>query len=241
MVNSGSQKTGTRRGLTLTEVLVVIAILAVFLTVLLQLVLGRRHHHGIYPQCRNNLKFIALAMYEYSEDFGTLPPAYTVDANGKALHSWRTLLLPYLDQRELYESIDLSKPWDDPVNAKAFEQMPDAYACPQMEGGDQRTLYLGVGGVGGCFRGATPRKMGEITDKHDETLMVVEVHADQGVPWMAPLDADEKLIVDVDPKSKWPHSGGRNVAFVDVSVRTLIASETTVGDLKRMMTIAGGD
>lgn len=50
--------------------------------------------------------------------------------------------------------------------------------------------------------------MSEITDKQDETLMVVEVHADQGESWMAPLDADEKLIVDVDPKSKWPHLGG---------------------------------
>jgi prepilin-type processing-associated H-X9-DG protein len=199
--------------------------------------------HNTSPRtlCRNNLKSIALALYEYMEVYGAFPPAYTVDADGKPLHSWRTLLLPYLDQRELFESIDLSKSWDDPVNAKAFKQMPAVYQCPLMTGGDHRTLYLGVGVTGGFFSGATPRKMGDITDKQDETLMVVEVHADQGVPWMAPMDADEKLIEDVDPKSEGPHLGGRNVAFVDGGVRILNTSDTTVADLKRMMTIAGGD
>lgn len=239
MESISSEATRARRGLTLIELVFVLGLL----TFLIFLLLPRPVSHLPSPrkQCLNHLKQIAMALHEYAEEFGTLPPAYTVDANGKALHSWRTLLLPYLDQRELYESVDLSKPWDDLVNAKALEHIPAAYACPQSEGGDQRTSYLGVGGPGGFFSGATPRKMNEITDKHEETLMVVEVPADQGVPWMAPLDADEKLILDIDPKSKWPHSGGRNVAFVDVSVRTLIVSETTAADLKRMMTVAGGD
>src|SRR5262245_16452317 len=70
-------------------------------------------------QCKNNLKQILLALTNYELEYQALPPAHTTDANGNPLHSWRTLILPYLDQRQLYESIDLSKPWNDPINADA--------------------------------------------------------------------------------------------------------------------------
>ena len=45
--------------------------------------------------CVNNLKQIALALHNYEEVYKVLPPAYTVDAQGRPLHSWRTLILPY--------------------------------------------------------------------------------------------------------------------------------------------------
>lgn len=241
MVNSGSQKMSTRRGLTLIELAIVLAILIVL--ILLLLPTSSSSYPGPRAVCLNNLKQISLALEEYNEVHGMFPPAYTLDAEGKRLHSWRTLILPYLDQVPLYESIDLGKPWHDPVNTEALNRIPKVYICPANTNTGTRTLYLGVGGSGGCFAGSKPRKREEITDKPEETLMVIEVHSDRGVPWMAPIDADETLILDVDPKSKWPHpqSQSRCAAFVDTRVRALVASETTVADLKRMMTIAGGD
>src|SRR5690349_18772074 len=71
-------------------------------------------------QCVNNLKQIAMALHDYEQAHNALPPAYTVDALGRPLHSWRTLILPYLEQEPLYKTIDLSKPWNDPANAKAL-------------------------------------------------------------------------------------------------------------------------
>lgn len=53
-------------------------------------------------QCSNNLKIIALALQNYEATYKSLPPAYTVDATGKRLHSWRTLILPFLEQQALY-------------------------------------------------------------------------------------------------------------------------------------------
>ncbi len=47
-------------------------------------------------QCKNNLRNIALALRNYETEYHALPPAFTVDAEGKPLHSWRTLILPYL-------------------------------------------------------------------------------------------------------------------------------------------------
>ena len=49
-------------------------------------------------QCVDNLKQIALALNNYEQEYNALPPAYTVDADGRPLHSWRTLILPYLEE-----------------------------------------------------------------------------------------------------------------------------------------------
>ena len=54
-------------------------------------------------QCKNNLKQIMLALHNYADDHKSYPPRYTVDANGRPLHSWRTLILPWLDQAPLFD------------------------------------------------------------------------------------------------------------------------------------------
>lgn len=78
----------------------------------------RRARPAVYRMhCSNNLKQISLALHNYEETYRSFPPAWTVDENGNRLHSWRTMILPYLEQKPLYDSIDLSKPWDDPANA----------------------------------------------------------------------------------------------------------------------------
>ncbi|MBT6498149.1 MAG: DUF1559 domain-containing protein, partial [Planctomycetaceae bacterium] len=53
------------------------------------------------PRCKNNLKQIMLAMHNYHEDFGSFPPAVVTDDNGHPMHSWRVLILPYLDEAKL--------------------------------------------------------------------------------------------------------------------------------------------
>ena len=95
-------------------------------------------------QCKNNLKQIGLALHNYLDAYSVLPPAYTVDDAGRPLHSWRTLLLPYIDQQTLYNTIDLSKPWDDPVNATACKTSVPAYRCPSADIPADHTTYLAI-------------------------------------------------------------------------------------------------
>src|SRR5690606_10081573 len=94
--------------------------------------------------CTSNMKQIVFGLLRYEEEHGTLPPAYTVDDEGNRLHSWRTLILPYLDEQELYDQIDLTRPWDDPVNATARETLVDVYICPASPGEEELTTYLAV-------------------------------------------------------------------------------------------------
>jgi hypothetical protein len=83
-------------------------------------------------QCSNNLKQIALALRNYESTYHSFPPAATFDSAGNPLHSWRTLILPYLEHSSLYDSIDLSKPWDAPANAKAYVTDIPVYHCPSL-------------------------------------------------------------------------------------------------------------
>jgi type II secretory pathway pseudopilin PulG len=109
-------------------------------------------------QCRNNLRQIAMALKSYADYYGSLPPAYTVDANGKPLHSWRTLILPYLDQQSLYAKIDLCKAWDDPVNFEAFTTIPYSYLCPSATQSPNYTGYLGIVGKMPAFIRPSPER-----------------------------------------------------------------------------------
>ena len=84
---------------------------------------------GRRMQCNNHLKQIALGLQNYADTFGCLPPSYTVDASGKPLHSWRTLILPFVEQKPLYDQIDLSKRWDDPANEAARNAKSSASAA----------------------------------------------------------------------------------------------------------------
>ncbi|QEH31684.1 hypothetical protein OJF2_01490 [Aquisphaera giovannonii] len=191
-------------------------------------------------QCTNNLKQIGLAIHNYVSDHGALPPACTVDANGRPLHSWRTVILPYLGEEALYRTIDLSKPWDDPANEKALHAMPFQFRCPFMTAQENRTAYLASVAPGGCLIPGRPRPRAEITDPAGATILAIEADDQHTVPWMAPLDADEALILGFSMASKLPHYGGVNAAMVDGSVKFLRA--TLAAPVRRaLISASGGD
>ena len=155
------------RGFRLGELMVVVAIIAVLVALLLP---DFRRSSGPAlrrAHCTNNLKQIALALFQYEQVHHALPPAHTVDAEGRPLHSWRTPILPYLEQNPLYQTIDLSKPWTDPVNAKAREAVVDVFRCPGAPGRQNTTHYLANAGPDGCFMPTNSRRL-----PRSQTLMI---------------------------------------------------------------------
>ncbi len=80
-------------------------------------------------RCENNLRRIYQAFAEYADVNGAYPPAFTVDAEGRKLHSWRVLLLPYLDEEELFAQIRLDEPWDSDWNSQFHSQTPNVFKC----------------------------------------------------------------------------------------------------------------
>src|SRR5687768_3350628 len=67
-------------------------------------------------------------MHGYAEAKGALPPPALIGDDGKPLLSWRVLLLPYLEHRELFEQFRLDEPWDSPHNRALLPKMPNVFA-----------------------------------------------------------------------------------------------------------------
>ncbi|QDT48833.1 hypothetical protein Pan258_28790 [Symmachiella dynata] len=233
-----------RRGITLVELLLVISIIAMIVAILSPILRSndRGGHDHSRTHCINKLKNISLALHNYNNTYGGLPPAYTVDADGKPLHSWRTLILPYLDQKELYEKIDLSKPWDDPVNAEAAATYVSEYDCPSTysELERNRTVYLAVVTPESCIRPTKVRPISEVTDGLPNTLMVLEVPVKYAVPWMSPQDADLQLVLSSISGEDLQHSDGFNAGLADGRVKFL-SSEISAATLRSLTTAAQGD
>jgi len=81
----------------------------------------------------SRVQTLQLATLRYQAETGTLPPAFTVDASGKPLHSWRVLILPYINDetKALYEQIQLDEPWDSPHNRQFHAQAPSVFRRAQ--------------------------------------------------------------------------------------------------------------
>lgn len=193
-------------------------------------------------QCRYHLTAIGLALHNYHEQYGAFPPAVVRDADGTPLHSWRTLILPFLEQRALYNSIDLTKPWNHPAHQKARETTIPEYRCPSapLESAKDHTTYLALSGEQFAFHPTLGRGLKEITDGTPNTLLVVEVTADRAIPWMQPQDLDTDSLLANAVASNQNHMGGFQAVFCDGHVRFLsstIDSET----LKAIATVSGNE
>lgn len=152
--------------------------------------------------CQEQIQRITVAMRLYACDHeGRLPPAFTVDADGKPLQSWRTLLLPYLGYEELYRRIRLDEPWDSPYNAQFHAENLAVYRCPTAEQdgwlADGDTSYSVIVGKETLFadgggQGINPAELyrAETTRQTTEMFSVVERHG--GICWMKP-DAEITL------------------------------------------------
>lgn len=192
-------------------------------------------------QCSNNLKQISLAILNYESTYKCLPPAYTVDANGKPLHSWRTLLLPYMEQQAIYSQIDLSKPWDDPVNLPFSRIVIPTYACPSGHtDSPEKTCYQVVVDPTTAFIGPKSLRFSDFHDGLSNTVFVIETESENAVPWMSPNDSNLAAYLTLGQNTRPNHTGGGNAAFGDGSVKFL-SSSIDQATSKAIVTRAGGE
>jgi hypothetical protein len=132
-----------------------------------------------------NLQQLALAMHNFEDAQGSLPGQYLQAAGAPGL-SWRVMILPYLGYQSLYNSFDLSKPWNDPANLPLLGQMPDMYRSPADAAGASVTRYLLGTGPNLIFNGPTGVRSSAITDGTSNTLLIGEAAA--GASWTKPED-----------------------------------------------------
>ncbi|UUO07761.1 DUF1559 domain-containing protein [Blastopirellula sp. J2-11] len=113
-----------RRGFTLVELLVVIAIIGVLIALLLPAVQQAREA-ARRSQCMNNLKQMGLAVHNFHDTYGHLPPS-RIKAN---YLGWSALLMPFMEQQNLFDQIDLKLPYKDQTTAVQQASI-GGYICP---------------------------------------------------------------------------------------------------------------
>jgi len=166
----------------------------------------------------NNLKQLALAMFNYESVNGHFPAAAVYDKSGKPLLSWRVLVLPYIEQDALYKEFHLDEPWDSDHNKKLLDKMPPLFGgTDETARKNNETHYQTFVGKGAIFDGKKGKKIADITDGLSNTIMVVE--AKKAVPWTKPDDVSfdaGKLV----PKLGGLFDGIFNAAMADGSVHS---------------------
>lgn len=128
-----------RPAFTLVELLVVIAIIGVLVALLLPAVQAARES-ARRMKCANNLRQLGLAMHNYADSFGGLPPQRVWNASGVgawhtgSLHGWAVSILPQLEQTNLLNQYDMDQPFFEPVNQPVVAQRVNLFECPSAPG-----------------------------------------------------------------------------------------------------------
>lgn len=218
-------------------------------------------------QCTNHLKSTILALHNYHDTYGKLPPASLIG------HSWRVRVITFQFASAYYDSYRFEEPWDSEWNqtlefrrlpgkhllteeeeeeAGLWEINPDAdsiaswiWQCPSHS--DAKSTYtsylmpVGTDAFGLPERGRT---FDEITDGSSNTIAVAE-YAGHDISWLEPKDFDTETmsfrINDPDKMSiSSHHAGGALVGMADGSVRWL-SNDLPPEVVKAMITINGGE
>jgi prepilin-type processing-associated H-X9-DG protein len=193
------------------------------------------------------LKQIGLALSNYREDHGRFPPAVVFSSEGRPLYSWRVLILPYMEQKDLYDKFDLNEAWDGLHNRELLAQRPSLYDPAGIVIDPTLTFDQVFIGVGTAFDGRQGTTPNDFPDGLDKTLLVVE--AAEPVPWTKPIDLPYMEVAQLPPlggvfkASTRPFdtrgADGFNVVFADGSVRFILKRRIKESTLRALITRNG--
>src|SRR5262245_18487914 len=202
--------------------MIIVTILIVLAEIAVAFALLRpRRPYGSSPrgQITNNFKQITLAMHNYADVHGALPPPAIYSKDGKPLLSWRVAILPYIEEEAIYKQFKLDQPWDSPANLSLLPKMSRIYDddSPTKRPPGMTTFRVFVG-PGTPFEGPRGISFKEFPDGTSSTLLVVE--AAEAVPWTKPAE------LAYGPECALPPLGGRFpklfiAGFGDASVRSI--------------------
>lgn len=150
------------------------------------------HHAAIkekYESSLYKLQLICNAVVAYANDKGRLPPIYSLTKDGKPGLSWRVLILPYLEEKALFDKFAMDEPWDSPRNRSLATLIPNVFRSEISKSSLDRTNFLAIDGENTAWTLPTqPITIGDVVDGEGITLLAVEADDDRAVVWTQPSD-----------------------------------------------------
>ncbi len=141
-------------------------------------------------ECKQNLKMLGLALHNYHDNYRSFPPAIIRDEKNRPHLSWRTLVLPYAEQADLYVKYKFDEPWDSSHNKGLLLSAPEVFRCPsnRTEIGQPTTNYVAVIGPNTAWRSdGTVVSVKDFTDGTSNTILLVETR-EAGIHLFEPRD-----------------------------------------------------
>jgi prepilin-type N-terminal cleavage/methylation domain-containing protein/prepilin-type processing-associated H-X9-DG protein len=209
-----------RTAFTIVELLVVIAIIGVLVAITIPALQSARESARRIV-CTNNLHQIGLAVTQYTEQLGSMPSSssskidqgvWISNPTKSNLHSWASLILPYMEQSGLSRQINYNVSCLAPANLAPASQLIEIYRCPSY-GGNKYSMdplytsisptfairnYVAMGSTtveriwaqpnepppDGCMYAQSNTKLAEIRDGLSNTLVIAETREENAAVWI---------------------------------------------------------
>ncbi|MEZ6046073.1 MAG: DUF1559 domain-containing protein [Planctomycetaceae bacterium] len=213
-------------------------------------------------ETRNRMKMLGLAFHNYHDIHQCFPPGVIYGPDGKPWHSWRTLLLPYLEKQNLYEMYDFTQPWDSEDNIALLNQIGDVYQNLVYENADTSYTHFAavVGkkaalidaefdGTTSGFEASLNRGFGlrDMLDGTSNTLLMGTVSPEAKIYWSEPRDLFiNSRVAALDEEGGFStinYGNGESLMalFCDGSIQTFTKDRLDKTLLEKLVTASGGE
>jgi len=187
---------------------------------------------------KQDIKRIMLAMHHYHDAHNSFPPAFTLGPDGKRWHSWRALILPYLEP-ERAAQYRLDEPWNGPHNQSLLAYAPDVYRSDRVGGPANAASYFAVVGERTLWPADQALGIAHIVDGSSNTVAIVE-NFRTDISWLEPKDLlPSEFLQSLEGDKTGQQDGGLTVGIADGSARFL-ASHLERSLLNGLLTPAYG-
>ncbi len=200
---------------------------------------------AIASSSQSRLNQLQLAMRNYHDVHGSFPPAYIAADDGTPVHSWRVLILPFVEGHTLVDEYDFDEPWNGPNNILLADRMPDIFHMFSEPESSRFTNIVAIAGAGTAFPGAATTSIDGFSDGLENTLLLTEI-SNSSICWLDPRD------LTVEGLTRGPVPDGvlamsaiewrdPYVVFADRITAYAVRPNIPAKLLRSLATIAGGE